>query len=136
MYIVSMYENYMLLTRGFKNVRHNNQIIGFQLLVKVAQYRGVLLPLVGDFEVTVDGEKFDTDVMNIKVGHTTYTFKESAEATDVRWEFGEPLTLTVLKPGGLKPGLHEITFMQNIKPSYMTEIGRVSIVTKKMTLVV
>ncbi len=131
-----MYENYMLLNRGFQNVRQGNQIIGFQVLVKIAYYRGVVLPIIGDFQIAIDGEKFGVDKMRITVGgRHTYTFDETAKAEDVRWEFGEPLTLTVLKPGGLKPGIHEVFFLQNIKPSYMGESGRISTVTQKMSLV-
>jgi hypothetical protein len=130
-----MFENYMLLTRGFQNVRQNNQVIGFQILVKIAYYRGVFLPLIGDFQVAVDGEKFGVDKMRITVGRQTYTFDETARAEDVRWEFGQPLIITILKPGGLRPGVHEVYFLQNIKPSYTGEAGRISSVTKRMSLV-
>jgi hypothetical protein len=130
-----MFENYMLLTRGFQNVSKNNRIIGFQLFVKIAYYRGILLPLIGNWEVTVDGEKFTAEQMTFKVGLDTYTFDETAKAEDVMWDFGKPLTLTVLKPGGLKPGVHEINFIQIIKPSYVSENGFVAQVTKKMALV-
>jgi hypothetical protein len=131
-----MYENYMLLTRGFKNIHQDGQIIGFQLLAKIAYYRGITLPLIGGFEVKVDGEKFGSEQMRFTIGHNTYTFAETADADDVQWEFGKPLTITVLKAGGLKPGVHEVEFLQNIKPDYFTESGRPSTVIKKMTLVV
>jgi hypothetical protein len=130
-----MFENYMLLTRGFQNVRQDNKVVGFQILVKIAYYRGVFLPIIGDFQVAVDGEKFGVDKMKISVGRHTYTFDETAQVENVRWEFGKPLTITVMKPGGLKPGIHEIFFLQNIKPSYTGERGRISSVTKKMALV-
>jgi hypothetical protein len=131
-----MYENFMLLNRGFNNVRQGDQIVGFQILVKIAYYRGVFLPLIGDFQVAVDGEKYGADRMRITVGRHTYTFDETAQAENVRWEFGKPLTITILKPGGLNPGMHEVFFLQNIKPSYTGERGRISSVTKRMALVV
>ncbi|MCJ7713647.1 DUF6379 domain-containing protein, partial [Candidatus Bathyarchaeota archaeon] len=64
------------------------------------------------------------------------TFAETEQAEEVHWDFEKPITLTVLRPGGLKPGEHEVYFMQNIKPSYTGERGRISSVTKKMALVV
>lgn len=131
-----MYENYMLLNRGFRNVKQNNQIIGFQVLAKIAYYRGIFLPLIGDFEITVDGEKFTAMQMNFRIGHNTFSFDELALAEDVHWDFGKPLTIIVLKPGGLKPGLHDITLVQTIKPSYTGEQGRTSTITKKMSLVI
>jgi len=126
----------MLLTREFKNVWKDNQIIGIQLLSKIAYYRGISLQLIGDIEVTVDGEKFGVDQMRFTLGRKTFTFDETAFAEDYHWDFGKPLIITILKLGGLKPGLHEIKFMQNIKPSYFPKSGRPSTVTKKMTLVV
>ncbi len=130
-----MFENYMLLHRGFQNVKQDNQIIGFQILVKIAYYRGIMLNLIGDFNVKVDGEEFTNDKILITVGKRTFTFAETATVKDVHWDFEKPLQLTVLKPGGLKPGEHEVTFMQNIKVSYMGQGGRISTVTQKMALV-
>jgi hypothetical protein len=131
-----MYENYMLLNRGFQNVRQNNQVIGFQVLAKIAYYRGIFLPLIGDFEITVDGEKFTAMQMNFKIGQNTYSFNELAQAEDVHWDFGKPLILIVLKSGGLKPGVHDVSLVQTIKPSYTGQQGRTSAVTKKMSLVI
>ena len=130
-----MFENYMLLHRGFQNVKQDNKIIGFQILVKIAYYRGIMLNLIGDFNVKVDGEEFKNDKILITVGKRTFTFAETATVKDVHWDFEKPLQLTVLKDGGLKPGEHEVTFTQNIKVSYMGQGGRVSTVTQKMALV-
>ena len=103
--------------------------------MKIAYYRGVYLPVIGNFEIAVDGEKFDVDQMRFKVGHKTYTWDETAKAEDVHWDYGEPLTITVLKPGGISPGTHEVYFSQTIKPSYGFGGGNVSSTTKIMTLV-
>ena len=130
-----MYENYILLSRGFNNVVENGKIIGFQILVKIAYYRGVWLPLIKDLQVKVDGEEFGTDKILVTVGAHTYTFEETAEMVDVHWDFDKPLKLTVLKPGGLEPGVHEVFFSQSIAVSYMGESGRRSSITKQMTLV-
>ena len=130
-----MFENYMLLHRGFHNVKQDNKIIGFQILVKIAYYRGIMLNLIGDFNVKVDGEEFKNDKILITVGKRTFTFAETATVKDVHWDFEKPLQLTVLKDGGLIPGEHEVTFTQNIKVSYMGQGGRISTVTQKMALV-
>lgn len=130
-----MFENYMLLHRGFHNVKQDDKIIGFQILVKIAYYRGIMLNLIGDLNVKVDGEEFKNDKILITVGSRTFTFAETATIKDVHWDFEKPLKLTVLKPGGLAPGDHDVTFTQNIKVSYMGQNGRISTVTKKMALV-
>jgi hypothetical protein len=130
-----MLENYMLLTRGFQNVRQNDQVIGFQILVKIAYYRGVFLPLIGGFEVAVDGQNYNIDQMRFTIGHETYTFDETAQAENVRWDFGEPLKITILKSGGLSPGTHEVSFAQTIKPSYGAGGGNASKTQRAITLV-
>ena len=130
-----MFEKYMLLERGFNNVRQNDQIIGFQVLVKIAYYRGIFLPLIGEWEITVDGEKFGVDKMRFTLGPHTYTFGETAKARDVHWPFGAPLKLTILKPGGLSPGVHEIQFSQSIVPPYVGGGFFSTQTTKKMALV-
>jgi hypothetical protein len=125
----------MLLERGFNNVRQNNQIIGFQVQVKIAYYRGVFLPLIGEWEIDVDGEKFGVDKMRYTLGSRTFTFDETAKATDVHWAFGKPLKLTILKPGGLSPGVHTVYFRQIIVPPYVGGNFFTSEVTKKMAIV-
>ena len=127
-----MFKNYMLFERGFRNVEEKNRIIGFQLLIKIAYYRGVFINFIGPCEVTVDGEHFDVSQMLFTIHDKTYTYEEAAYADDVHWPFGETLTLTVLKPGGLKPGPHTIHFVQVIDPSYNDFSEEV---TKTMTLI-
>ena len=130
-----MFEKYMLLERGFNNVRQNNQVVGFQVLVKIAYYRGIFLPLIGEWELTVNGEKFGVEQMRFTLGHQTYTFDETAKARDVHWPFGTPLKLTILKTGGLSPGVHEIKFKQSIVPPYVGGGFFSTEVTKKIALV-
>ena len=132
-----LFEKYMLLDRGFKNVKKNDKIIGFQLMVKISYYRGVLLHTLGDWGVRVDGEEFTGKDMLYTVGNRTITYDDIPYSTDIFWPFGEPLILTVLKPGGLSPGLHEVFFSQSISPSYSSSgPGFVAGVTEKLALVI
>jgi hypothetical protein len=130
----SMFDKYMVLTREFQNVLDNGQIIGFQLKVRITYYRGVYLALIGGFEVTVDGEKFRPEQMRFSIAGRTYTMEELAKAETIRWPFGDEATLTILKPGGLKPGIHDVLVVQAIKPSYHPP-GFVGKSHRKITLV-
>jgi Domain of unknown function (DUF6379) len=56
-----MYENQMILTRGFHNVYREGHVIGFQIQVKTAYYRGTFLDIIGTFDIAVDGVKFSRD---------------------------------------------------------------------------
>jgi len=124
-----------ILDRGFKNVARNGKIEGFQLQIKTGYYRGVYLSLVEDFEVTVDGELFKRDRIRFSVGGRTYTLDELAGLTTVRWPFQETAMLTISKPGGLKPGLHDVQVVQKVRVSYMPIQPSVYTFRKKLTLV-
>ena len=124
-----------ILDRGFKNVIQNGKITGFQLQVKTGYYRGVYLSLMEGFEVAVDGETFKQGQITFTVGNRTYTLDEMTNLTDVRWPFQEAATLTVSKPGGLKPGMHDVQVVQKTRVSYMPVQPSVYTSTKKLTLV-
>jgi hypothetical protein len=130
-----MFDKYMILTRGFQNVRENGQITGFQLLVRITYYRGVFLPLIGGFNVKVDGESFDASQMTFSVGGRTYTMEELGKAEKDRWPFGDPAVLTISKQGGLKPGIHEVEVTQTINPSYVPKGLFTGHTKRKVTLV-
>jgi hypothetical protein len=129
-----MFDKYMVLTREFQNVIENGQITGFQMKVRITYYRGVYLALIGGFEVTVDREKFRPEQMRFSIAGRTYTMEELAKAETVRWPFGDEATLIILKPGGLKPGIHDVLVTQKIKPSYIPP-GFISKTRRKITLV-
>jgi hypothetical protein len=130
-----MFDKYMVLTRGFQNVRENGQIVGFEMKVRITYYRGVFLPLVSGFDVTVDGEKFKPEQLRFSYGGKSYTMEEMAKAETVHWDFGDPATLMVLKPGGLKPGIHDVQVVETVKPSYMGPAGFTGRTRRKITLV-
>jgi len=130
-----MFDKYMVMTRGFHNVIQNGQITGFQMKVRITYYRGVFLPLLSGFDVTVDGESFKPEQMRFTLGNHTYTFEEVGKAEKVHWDFGVPATLTILKPGGLKPGIHDVEVVQTVKPSYMPPSGFTGRMKRKITLV-
>lgn len=128
-------EKYMILTRGFQNVVKRGKTVGFQMLVRIPYYRGVTLALVGGFEVTVDGKKVKRDRLRFTLEGRTYTMDQIGKEEKVRWPFGEPATLTVLKPGGLTPGIHNVELVERIVPSYMGPAGFSGRAEREMTLV-
>ncbi|HEX8926045.1 MAG TPA: DUF6379 domain-containing protein [Terriglobales bacterium] len=130
-----MYEKQMIMTRGFKNVRDGDDVVGFQFNLRITYYRGIFLTLITGLDVSVDGEAFSRDQIRFAVGGREFTFSEMAKEETTRWPFGEPATVTVLKKGGLTPGQHEIAVRQAIKPAYMPNEGFVAHARKKITLV-
>lgn len=113
-----MFDRYMILPRGFKNVKQGGTITGFQLDVRITYYRGIPLSCVEGFDVTVDDETFGMDKIKYSLGGRTYTPAEAENATTVRWPFGDALTLIVEKPDGLKLGIHDVQVSQKLRISY------------------
>src|ERR1039458_4201921 len=76
----TMFEKYIICTRGFRNVIQDGQTTGFQLNVRISYYRGIPLSCVEGFDVTVDGEAFSPDKMRYAIGDRTFTVGEAAQA--------------------------------------------------------
>jgi len=131
-----MFEKQMILTRGFRNVRKDGRTAGFQFLLKTAYYRGTFLDILGAIDVSVDGVSFSRDQLRITVKGRTFTMDEAGRAEDVHWDFGTPMTVTVLVAGGLKPGIHDLKVTLGVNPSYVP-VGLFNATgQKRMTLVV
>ena len=131
-----MFEAQMILTRGFQNVIQGGKAVGFQFLLKTAYYRGTFLDIIAAVEVTVDGVKYSRDQTRITVAGRTFTLEEAGKTEDVHWDFGTPMIVTVLVPGGLKPGIHELSVTQGVNPSYVPPGLFRATGHKRMTLVV
>jgi hypothetical protein len=98
-----MLESHVIQQKGFRNVGD-----GFQVAVRCPYYRGIWASLLEGAELTVDGETFARDDIRWTLGGRTFTGDELAEAAEARWPFEEPAVLTVDRPGGLEPGLHDV----------------------------
>ena len=109
-----MLETHVIQTKGFKNVDG-----GFQVAVRCPYYRGIWASLLEGAELTVDGETYGGEGVRWTLGGKTYTLADLSEAVDDRWAFEEPAILTVDKPGGLEPGLHEVEVAITWRWSYI-----------------
>jgi len=114
-----MFDKYMIYDAECKNVVKDGKVTGFQVGVRVTYYRGIIIALIKNFEVTVDGVKYTKDDMTFTFnGNHTYTFDEMFGVTDERWGFGDVAVITVNKDGGLTPGEHEIEVTEELRVSY------------------
>jgi hypothetical protein len=107
-------EAHVIQSKGFRNVDG-----GFQVAVRCPYYRGIWASLLEGVQVVVDGESFAGDRIRWTLGGATSTTGELADATETRWPFEEPATLTVDKPGGLEPGLHDVEVSVTWRWSYI-----------------
>lgn len=105
--------------RGFRNVEVGGKVTGFQLRVRLKNYRGVWLSQLRPATVTVNGETFAGDRITWTFGDVTYRQAELAAKGDVHWDLLEPATLTVAKEGGLASGSHEVEVNFSFSSSYI-----------------
>jgi hypothetical protein len=130
-----MLENHMIQSRGFKNVSHLGQVMGFQVKIRIKYYRGIFVSLIEGAEVAVDGQSFERNQIRWTIGNHTFTQDELGNVTDVHWQWTEPATLTISKPGGLKPGNHTVRVSMSYRTSYMGEGASNSTFSRELILV-
>ena len=110
-----MFDKYFICDESFKNVVDDGQVVGFQIGVKVSYYRGVVLGIVNDMRVTVDGQTYGKEDMTFNVKAGSFTFEQMVGRDDVRWDFGEVAYLHIKKPGGLAEGRHSVRVFEEIR---------------------
>ena len=113
-----MLESHVIQTKGFENVGEGT-VTGFQVSVRCPYYRGIWASLLEGAEVTVDGETHAGDSIRWTLGGETFGSAQLGEATGARWAFDEPAILTVDRPGGLRPGLHDVEVAVTWRWSYI-----------------
>ena len=106
-------------SRGFRNVVENGEITGFQVPLRLDYYRGVWLSQLRPATVTVDGEAFSGADITWTIDGRTCEQDALADHPDVNWGITEPAILTVRKPGGLEPGIHEVEVLSQYSASYL-----------------
>ncbi|MBO0451560.1 C-glycoside deglycosidase beta subunit domain-containing protein [Candidatus Enterococcus murrayae] len=114
-----MFEKYLVNPEGFHNVRENNQVIGYEVQLRIPYYRGLPMSCVEVIDLTVDGEKVDNEEMLITVKGETFTFAELPTVINHRWEMVETITVFVKKPGGLAEGEHKVRAFVSLRISYL-----------------
>ncbi|NUM44862.1 MAG: hypothetical protein HUU38_09145 [Anaerolineales bacterium] len=114
-----MYDHYMIVGEEFKNVSHEGQVTGFQVGMRLPYYRGIVLSLIGNTDLIVDGEAIPRERMSVTISGKTLPLSALENESVVKWEFGDVGVLTVDLPGGLQPGEHTLELHQHLKISYV-----------------
>ena len=114
-----MFDKYMIVEDEIKNIEKDGKVVGYQLGVRLPYYRGVVLSLVGEMVLTVDGEKVPVEKMTLHMHGKAYPLNKLEEESEDKWEFGDVGIVSIEKAGGLKPGKHEFELQQHMKISYV-----------------
>ena len=113
-------ERDLIQSVGFRNVRENGRVTGFQFRVRMPSYRGMAASLIDGIAVRV-GNLVDmpADVPLWTFGGTTYSLQELWNSDGVRWQLEDAAIVTVPFDGGLPQGVHEITIELRLRMSYI-----------------
>ena len=130
-------ERDLIQSVGFRNVRENGRITGFQLRLRMPSYRGMTASLIDGVAVRV-GDLVDVaaDVPLWTLQGETYTLQELWDGDGVRWPLEEAAIVTVPLEGGLPDGVHEVSIELRLRMSYIPVEHQPSTykVTKHVTL--
>lgn len=115
-----MFDNNVFLENTCKNIVDTGTVIGFELKTNITYYRGIPLSMVNDIGLEVDGEKVARENIVCSVDEVDwFTLDEMETVTSYKWEYGEPLTVRVVKEGGLSNGSHEIALDVVVRTAYI-----------------
>lgn len=132
-----MLERLLVQSRGFRNTGPAGAPTGFELLVRLPNYRGMRASLADGVDVTVDGEHFPYTGNRLVIQDRELSLEQLRDAAELRWNIDEPATVRVLKAGGLAIGVHEVTVGVRIRQPYFPIEFQPSIIveTRKATIV-
>jgi hypothetical protein len=125
------YDTYMIA--GLRNARRGSEVIGFELQLRIANYRGYILSQIEDIRVNVDGRAVKREAIRFTIESRTYTLDQMESVIDDRWEILQVATVLCLESGGLAAGPHTVTVEEHIRASYIP-FTAVSVASKVLEL--
>ncbi len=114
-----MFDNYLIRSDSLKNTYDGDEITGFSMAVRIANYRGVYLSLHTGYYLVVDGVQYPREAQTFEVnGKPPRSFDEIKTQVWEHWDYDDEAILHIKKPGGLSEGEHEILFQQCVVAAY------------------
>ena len=115
-------EKQVIQSVGFRNIKENGEIVGFQFKIRLPYYRGLFLSQIRPGTLFVDGERFEKEEIIWNFNGVDYTIDEMAVDFKTHWNPTKTAILKVKKPGGLAQGYHNLKFGFCFTSSYMPPI--------------
>lgn len=112
-------EREVIQSVGFRNVKENGEVAGFQFKIRLPYYRGVFLSQIRPGTLYVDGERFERENIVWNIKGEDYTFEEMKHDFKTQWDVTVPVVLKVKKEGGLAQGYHDLKYGFCFTSSYM-----------------
>ena len=115
-------EKQVIQSVGFRNIKENGEIVGFQLKIRLPYYRGMFLSQLRPGTLFVDGERFERQDIIWNINGEDYTMDEMAVDFKTHWNPTKCAVLKIKKPGGLAQGYHDLKLGFCFTSSYMPPI--------------
>ena len=112
-------EREVIQSVGFRNIKKDGEVVGFQLKVRLPYYRGIFLSQLRPGTLIIDGERFEKEDIIWHINGEDYTYEEMKTDFHTHWSVLTPAVLKVRKEGGLAQGYHDITYCFCFTSSYM-----------------
>ncbi len=112
-------ERQVIQSTGFRNIKEDGEIIGFQFKIRLPYYRGIYLSQLMPGTLYVDGERIGKENITWILNGEEYTSEQMAADYKTHWNPVVPMTLRVRKPGGLSQGYHDLKYGFCFTSSYM-----------------
>ena len=87
--------------------------------MRIPYYRGVVLSLLDNTRLSVDGELIPPEKIFLTISGKTLHLTEIENDPVTKWEFGDVGILTINKPGGLSTGQHKVELYQHVRTPYI-----------------
>lgn len=116
-----MFDNNVFVEGTCENVNDSGNVVGYQLKTHITYYRGIPLSMVNDIRVSVDDVEVNREDIRCSVdeGEYWFTLDEMTTVVGHKWEYGEMMTVMVLKPGGLEKGTHKVKLTVIVRTAYI-----------------
>ena len=112
-------EREVIQSVGFRNIKKDGEVVGFQLKVRLPYYRGIFLSQLRPGTLIIDGKRFEKEDIIWHINGEDYTYEEMKTDFHTHWSVLTPAVLKVRKEGGLAQGYHDITYGFCFTSSYM-----------------
>ena len=116
-----MFDNNVFIEGTCKNTVEDGHVTGFEMQTFITYYRGIPLSMVNDIRVAVDGEPVPREDIRCTVdgGEYWFTLDEMTTVVGHKWEYREPMTVRVIKDGGLSAGEHLVKLTVIVRTAYI-----------------
>ena len=115
-------EREVIQSVGFRNIKEDGKVTGFQFKVRLPYYRGIFLSQLRPGTLFVDGERFEKEDIIWHINGEDYTYEEMKSDFKTHWSVLTPAVLKVKKEGGLAQGYHDLKYGFCFTSSYMPPI--------------